>query len=313
MHRFHGFADLRLNARERQSEASMWPSFTDIMTVILMVFMLTMIVVIVKNSQLAERIRLSQELQAAAELEAATARDDLAALAARNTDLEDSMRGYNMQIILLNDEVDRLQEVMDAKLAVIEGLAEENEELLARIRMIELQLADKDEELEAATLTMEEIRAASSEAERDLRREIAALLAQLRDKEAALVTLSDEKTDLELALARNRQDLSSLEDKYLKLIRPARSAAGKVVVAVYIARQGDRLRYQFQGAAVGSEPQTVSLDELHRRLQAAKERFGAELYVKVVIPDDSGLSYNEAWQFTKEILTRYDYYYKDGW
>jgi hypothetical protein len=32
------------------------------------------------------------------------------------------------------------------------------------------------------------------------------------------------------------------------------------------------------------------------------------LYVKVIIPDNSGLSYNEAWRFTNDMLTRYDYY-----
>jgi len=312
MHRFHGFVDLRMNSRQRESDASFWPSFTDIMTVILMVFMLTMILVIVKNSHLAERIRLSQELQAAAELETASALDELAAMAARSTDLEDQMRGYNMQIILLNDEVDRLEEVVDAKLAIIEGLADENEELLARIRTIRLQLADKDEELDAAVLSMEEIQDATREAEREMREELAALLAQLRDKDAALITLSDEKSDLELALARNRQDLSSLEDKYLKLVRPARSAAGKAVASVSIARVDGAIRYEYQGPRDANK-RTMPLDELHRLLAAAKEELGAELYVKVVIPDNSGLSYNEAWAFTKEILTAYDYYYKDGW
>jgi hypothetical protein len=33
--------------------------------------------------------------------------------------------------------------------------------------------------------------------------------------------------------------------------------------------------------------------------------------VKVIIPEDSGLSYNEAWTFTQDILTSYDYYYQD--
>ena len=37
MHRFGNAMDLRLNGRDRGSEASLWPSFTDIMTVILMV------------------------------------------------------------------------------------------------------------------------------------------------------------------------------------------------------------------------------------------------------------------------------------
>ena len=312
MHRFGGSMNLRLNGRDRSAEASLWPSFTDIMTVVLMVFMLTMVLVIVKNANLVERIRLSQELLAQAELEAAAVTDSLATLSARNTDLEDELRGYSMQIILLNDEIDRLREVVDAKLAVIEGLGDENSELLERIRLIELQLAEKDEDLEAARLTVEEVREASREAQRDLRDELAALLAALQEKESALVTLTDEKTDLELELARSRQDLSSLEDKYLKLIRPARSAAGKAVAAVRVWRAEGAVNYEYTPPE-GGAPVAVSERELHRRLAAAKQRHGHDLYVKIIIPDDSGLSYNEAWQFTKEILTEYDYYYEDGW
>lgn len=314
MHRFGRSVDLRHGQREGQSEASLWPPFTDIMMVILMVFMLTMVVVIVKNTNLVERIRLAQELQAAAELHAASAADSLAALSARNTDLEDQIRGYSMQLILLNDEVDRLQEVVDAKLAVVEGLADENEELLARIRMIELQLAEKDDELRAARLTMDDIRDANGEARRDFEDQLAALMAQLRDKDVALLTLTSEKTDLELELARSRQDLSSLEEEYLKLIRPARSAAGKVVVAVTVSRRADGvMTYDYKSEVPGEPSVSLTRAQLDARLEAAKQRHGAELYVKIVIPDDSGLSYNEAWSFTKEILTRYDYYYEDGW
>lgn len=312
MHRFGSFVDLRSDAQEHESEASMWPSFTDIMTVILMVFMLTMVVVIVKNANLVERIRLSQQLLEQAELRAAAAADSVAALAARNTDLADEIRGYSMQLILLNDAVDRLQEQVEAKLAVVEDLATENEELLARIRVIELQLAEREDQLAAARLTMQEIREASREATREMRDRIAALMAQLDDKEAALVTLADEKADLELDLARSRQDLTELEDKYLRLIRPARSAAGKAVASVRVSRTAGDLRYAFQGPGE-DVPSPVTLAELHGRLAAAKEAHGDDLYVKIVIPDDSGLSYNEAWRFTKDILSRYDYYYDDGW
>jgi hypothetical protein len=32
--------------------------------------------------------------------------------------------------------------------------------------------------------------------------------------------------------------------------------------------------------------------------------------VKVVIPEESGLSYNEAWKFTFTLLEQYDYYHQ---
>ena len=67
MHQFRGYPDLRLNRSSSSTETSLWPSFTDIMTVILMVFMLTMVVVIIKNADLIDQIRLSRQLQAEAD------------------------------------------------------------------------------------------------------------------------------------------------------------------------------------------------------------------------------------------------------
>jgi hypothetical protein len=34
------------------------------------------------------------------------------------------------------------------------------------------------------------------------------------------------------------------------------------------------------------------------------------LYVKVIFPENSGLSYNEAWEFTSHLHSNYDYYFK---
>ena len=40
-----GFIDLRLNQQDGQNQESFWPSFTDIMTVIVMIFMLAMVII----------------------------------------------------------------------------------------------------------------------------------------------------------------------------------------------------------------------------------------------------------------------------
>ena len=49
-------------------------------------------------------------------------------------------------------------------------------------------------------------------------------------------------------------------------------------------------------------------DELHRRLQRLKQEKRNGLYVKVIFPGDSGLTYDEAWRFTSDLHSRYDYY-----
>ena len=56
---------------------------------------------------------------------------------------------------------------------------------------------------------------------------------------------------------------------------------------------------------------TVTRKELHERLSELKDLYGGALYVKVIIPDDSGLSYNEAWSFTYNTLKQYDYYHQN--
>ena len=56
---------------------------------------------------------------------------------------------------------------------------------------------------------------------------------------------------------------------------------------------------------------TVEAQQLHRRLTQLKNKWQDKLYVKIIIPEVSGLTYNEAWSFTKDILSRYDYYYQE--
>ena len=107
-----------------------------------------------------------------------------------------------------------------------------------------------------------------------------------------------------------QEEYESLDAKYRNLARPARSPAGKYVVDVRIDKSGDEYRYQLkeplQSAAI-----TYTKAELGRRLASIKAQQGRSLYTRVVIPAQSSISHNEAWQFTQEILRGYDYYYQE--
>lgn len=312
MHQFRGFPDLRVNRQNQSSDTTLWPSFTDIMTVILMVFMLTMVAVIIKNADLITQIRLSRALQAESEQKLQDNVQVLADLRLRNTDLEEAVRSTRMEIILLRDEMQRLDESLEIKAAAIARLGEENENLEEHLRLIKLQLTEKQEELDDARMMVAGVRDEAERTNRQLSLEIAELLTRLEENQAAMLTLSDEKADLELALARQRKDFTSLEDKYLKLVRPARSSLGKEVVSVQYRKTAGRDSYLIKG--IGQQNwEVLTKPELLSRLGDLKERLGESLYIKVVIPDDSGLSYNEAWDFTKQVLSGYDYYYRDGW
>lgn len=312
MHQFRGFNDLRVNRQNQSSDTTIWPSFTDIMTVILMVFMLTMVVVIIKNADLINQIRLSRSLQAESETALRNNVQVMADLRLRNTDLEEAVRSARMEIILLSDEMQRLDDNLEIKAAAIARLAGEKEELEENLRLIRMQMVEKDQELENAQVMIGGIRHEAERANRELSLQLAQLLSQLEDNETTMLTLTDQKTDLELALARQRKDFSSLEDKYLKLVRPARSSLGKQVVAVQFLMADGEPSYLIKDLGK-TNWNPLPKDVLFARLDLLQQELGTDLYIKIVIPDNSGLSYNEAWDFTKTVLSEFDYYYTDGW
>jgi chromosome segregation ATPase len=342
MHRFESYSNLRVNARERDSEVTLWPSLTDIMIVILMIFMLTMIVVIVRHSNLSQALLHSDERARKAESLLRQSQQTQEELKINLTKSEEKLREKEMQIILLGDETKMLQKNLENKSTEVASLeseiadlkknllalqetirAKEEEALNARQQAqsaketLDAQLAETTKRYEARLADLQaasgkKLAEVSEENQRKIQGyddRIQSLLSQLDEKQAAIVTVGTEKQDLELSLAKQRQDYSALEEKYIKLIRPARSSEGKQVVAVQYSRKDDEDRILFKG--VDSDRfEPLSMDQLHQRLEDLKKRWGESLYVKIIIPEDSGLSYNEAWTFTQDILSRYDYYYQ---
>jgi DNA repair exonuclease SbcCD ATPase subunit len=330
MHRFESYSNLRVNARERDSEVTLWPSFTDIMTVILMIFMLTMIVVIIRNSNLSQALLHSEERVRKAESMLRQSQQTQEELKINLTKSEEKLREKEMQIILRGDETKMLQKNLENKSTEVASLESEIADLKKNVLALQETIKAKEEEAlnarqQARSAKRYEARLAdlqaasekklaevSEEHQRKIQEyddRIQSLLSQLDEKQAAIVTVGNEKQDLELSLAKQRQDYSALEEKYIKLIRPARSPEGRQVVTVQYSRKDDEYRILFKG--VDSDRfEPLSMDQLHQRLEDLKKRWGENLYVKIIIPEDSGLSYNEAWTFTQDILSRYDYYYQ---
>lgn len=106
-----------------------------------------------------------------------------------------------------------------------------------------------------------------------------------------------------------QEEFDSLDEKYRKLIRPARSSAGKYTVRVEHTLQKDKSTYSL--TEPGGKAQILDKKALHARLAALKKKHGQKLYTKVVIPSDSGLSFDQGWAFTQSILSQYDYYAQD--
>ncbi len=313
MHRFDAYFDFRRQRRRQDTDISLWPSFTDIMTVILMIFMLTMTMVIIKNADLARKLlfRESEQQKAARALE--ESRQLQEQLKITVTNLEEKLRTKEMEIILLGDEIKVLESSLEAKLALISALEARQQDLQRDVQQLESAVADARVEKEALQKESEEKIAAITEQTRqqieEFNRKFAALMQQLSQQQETVVVLNTEKRELELALAKQRKAFVVLEDKYNRLIGPARSPLGKMVAAVQYAKKDGRYRILFKDIDTDVFEE-IDRKQLDNRLEQRKTQFKGKLYVKVIIPEDSGLSYNEAWNFTRDILSRYDYYYQ---
>lgn len=361
MHHYQPHIDLRVNQSTNVAGDSMWPTFTDIISVVLMIFMLTMLTVIIKNTNFANQLKALKSRFDQSALDRATLESDL-------TRVQEHLRKKEMQNLLLSEEkqiaesrlarktdeglrlanelqlrsqrVEELQgqialkqkeladynvlrDTLEAKLALINDLEQDKKALGGRVILLEKGLALKDRQFaEREQQHARELRQRDTQLQTETQRltqemqaqieafnkRFAAVMVQLKEKEQVILRVKDTRARLELDLAKQRRNYSDLEERYNKLIRPARSPEGKSVVSVSYFRKGGKPQAMYKGVA-GKRFEAVSMAQLHNRLTALRHRLGDKLYVKIIIPDDSRLSYNEAWSFTKEILSKYDYYH----
>jgi len=148
------------------------------------------------------------------------------------------------------------------------------------------------------------------------REEIDLLSRSGQAQQQSIASLTQEKLFLNREVeAYNRQLLSLkgkyevVKSKYDELVKPARSAKGKYIAQVYYikGKNGKIIRYKQPG---DSGFTNLPLSEVEKRLSSLKAQKGRDLYVQIIIPQDSGLTYNEAWDFMRKLLVKYDYYYQ---
>ena len=107
-----GFTDLRLNQGSTQAEESFWPSFTDIMTVIVMIFMLAMVILLLRNMELLNQLRTTMEAEKqAAELARTTGEE--------NATLEEKLAARDYEISQLRMQQLRMKERAEEQEAAI--------------------------------------------------------------------------------------------------------------------------------------------------------------------------------------------------
>ncbi len=305
-----GFVDLRLNRRRGEDEG-FWPSFTDIMTVIVMIFLMGMVVVILQNIEVTNNMKAALlEKQKATELAESTSQEK-SLVSSQLSEAEEELARLRMLIILANDrrktmegQLSTAQKELQSLGDLYSALQETHDAVRLEKENVDKQLEDKSRILARIEAQLKKLIQQQSVLTSDLARSKEAQ--ELSENKLAVIALQAAGADQELASIRG--EFSTLQVKYDKLIKPARTSKGKHVVDVYYTKKGSADLYKIKNTGQASMT-TVNYKQLHSRLAKLKKKYGKNLYIRLIFPEDSRLSYNEAWKFSKDILGKYDYYH----
>ncbi|MCU7844264.1 MAG: hypothetical protein KZQ93_10530 [Candidatus Thiodiazotropha sp. (ex Monitilora ramsayi)] len=320
------FIDLRLNRQGAQGDDSFWPSFTDIMTVIVMIFMLAMVILLLRNMELLSQLRSTMEAeQQAAEL-ARTTGEENATLEEKLIAREYELSMLRMQLLRMEEQAEEQEAAIASQRHQITSVSRERDLLDTQVIRLNRESEQLRNQLTQANRNIDQLSSDLDQANRyadrlssDLDQANQRQISTQADLDALRLSFRSQEEELSAALARNvtatqelstlKTDFSDLKIKYDKLIRPARTSKGKTVVEVRYAKSGGKYRIDYK-APGQSGFKRVSRKTLDKRLTQLKKRDN-NLYVKVILPKDSGLSYSEAWSFTNHLHQKYDYYFQE--
>jgi chromosome segregation ATPase len=287
------FVDLRY---EHLSSESFWPSFTDIMMVVVIIFLLTSMLLMVKNWELLDQLRNSM----AAEEQAVRIIDDTskenATLEEQLAQAQNEVSMLRMQLMQASEKTNALNVELENKDKQIVIVLSDNEQLKNSLSRNENQIASLNSQISAMENNLAQLNI-----------DIAQKETALEEERQKIIIITQERDTQSRQLTALEDDFGSLKVKYDKLIKPARTAKGKYVVSVNYERIDGKERIRFKDS--GDENYTVVTEkQLNSKLSKLKQKYPKKLYIKIVIPKESGLTYSEAWTFMKDLLDKYDYY-----
>jgi septal ring factor EnvC (AmiA/AmiB activator) len=328
-----GFTDLRLTGGHNEGQEGFWPSFTDIMTVVVMIFLIAMVVLLVRNMELVNQLRATMEAERiAAELARATG-EEKDTLSSQLHRAEERVQQMQLEIMRLQDKGQRSEALIADQLRAISALSSERDDLAqqaAQLTLLRQRLEDdvqrRQSELNAALQEIDSKQLQLSTAQRNVTT-LEQSLEQLRNRyadsqaqaERLQRTVAEQRQSLEEARQQSQEyerrylvlagDFDDLKVKYDKLVRPARSSAGRHLIEVRYWKEDGGYQISWREGGEGGY-QSITREQLDKVLTRLSAEHENGLYVKVIFPENSGLSYNEAWEFTSHLHSNYDYYFK---
>ncbi|MCG6888611.1 MAG: hypothetical protein LJE92_03410 [Gammaproteobacteria bacterium] len=330
----NGFAQIGSSHSGIGGENSFWPSFTDVMMVITLIFLMATSLLVVRNWQLVAELqesiaaeRMATQMIESTSLENATLEERLA-------NAEQSNSILRLRLMKKDEELSSAQSTISEQESSIASLQQENRAMQSSLQQTRDELAAANLEINATTAQSNEMArqlaqlqqqlAQQQQAGEEIRAELDSARLQISElttsstqQQQAISQLTEEKAQLSQEIIAYNQQLLTLKgeyetvkSQYEELIKPARSAKGKHIAQVYYVKDesGPVIRYRQPGDAGFSR---LNLAEVEKRLAQLKREYGKDLYIKIIIPENSGLTYNEAWEFMRNLLVKYDYYYQE--
>ena len=328
-----GFTDLRIGVGSNDVNEGFWPSFTDIMTVVVMIFLISMVVLLVRNIELVNQLRTTMEAERiAAELARSTGeeKDTLSSALHR---AEDRVQQLQLEVMRLQERAGRNETLIAEQLRAITALSNQRDDLeqqatqlslvrqqlAADISRRETQLTEAQQLIDSKQLelnanarrlaALEENLAALQTRFSQREEETERLQALVSEQRESLAEALEQRRDFERRYLVLTDDFDDLKVKYDKLVKPARSSTGRHLIEVRYWKEDGAYQIAWREGAEGAY-QPIRRDRLDRVLTRLSQQKTNGLYVKVIFPENSGLSYNEAWEFTSHLHSNYDYYFK---
>jgi chromosome segregation ATPase len=289
------FVDLRSGGL---SNESFWPSFTDIMMVVVMIFLLTSTILMVKNWELIDQLRESMM----AEREAS---EVIRSTNKENATLEEQLAHAQNEISLLRMQLMQASEQNSRLAGTLENREQQIIVIMSDKARLENNLNESRQEIAVISSDIEQLKTSLEKIQTNFRQQSI----ELKSSRDQIIVLTEQKDSASKQLTALQDDYGSLKVKYDKLIKPARSAKGKYVVSVNFERVNGEKRIRFKDSG-DKTYRVVSMLDLQKDLKRLKKKHPKKLYIKLVIPKESGLTYNEAWAFMRDLLEEYDYYYQ---
>jgi len=320
------FSPLGPHSLDSDNGDSFWPSFTDIMMVVVLIFLLTTSLLIVRNYHLVAELQDSIEAEKMAAQMIETTTMENATLEERLINAEQLNSILRLRVLEKDELLNKAERENARKLQMITTLETEKLNLKNQILLGQTDLKDAYSKISSITAESEQFAQQLGELKLKLEQqrqillatqqelemataEIAALNATTEKQKTSIQMLEQEKIEYNRQLLSLKGDYEVVKSKYDQLIKPSRSAQGKYVAEVYYVKEkgGDVYRFKEPGDKNYSN---LPLAKVEQRLTELKQQKGKDLYVKIIIPKDSGLSYNDAWNLMKSLLDKYDYYYQ---